>query len=205
MMNGKLQTSLVTLGVILAMGLGVMIPGPAGAHCDALDGPVVIDAGQALEKGDVTPVLKWVRPSDENAIRQAFTQTSAVRALSPEAKELADRSFFETLVRIHRAGEGAPYTGLQPAGQVAPPIAKADLALKKGTVDELAKAIAQHTEHGIRERFARTVEASKHADQSVNAGRDYVEAYVTYIHYVEGIVDAVHKTSPHDEGGGHVH
>jgi len=35
------------------------------------------------------------------------------------------------------------------------------------------------------------VEARKHADESVEAGRKYVAAYVEYIHYVEGIRGAV--------------
>jgi hypothetical protein len=46
-----------------------------------------------------------------------FTKTLAVRKQSKEAKELADMYFFETLVRIHCAGEGAPYTGLKPVKQ----------------------------------------------------------------------------------------
>jgi hypothetical protein len=84
------------------------------AHCDTLDGPVVQTARTALEKGDITPLLKWVRVEDEKEIKDAFEKTLAVRRKGAEAKELADMYFFETLVRIHRAGEGAPYTGLKP-------------------------------------------------------------------------------------------
>jgi hypothetical protein len=40
-----------------------------------------------------------------------------VRTLDLEAKALADRYFFETLVRLYRAGEGAAYKGLKPAGR----------------------------------------------------------------------------------------
>src|SRR5512138_2915043 len=88
-------------------------PRPAAAHCDTMGGPVIADAKVALAKGDLTPVLKWVKPENEPEVRTAFTQTLKVRAQGPEARELADRYFFETLVRIHRAGEGAPYTGLK--------------------------------------------------------------------------------------------
>jgi len=35
------------------------------AHCDTLDGPVIKDARTALEKDDITPVLKWVQKKDE--------------------------------------------------------------------------------------------------------------------------------------------
>lgn len=167
------------------------------AHCDTLDGPVVGDARLALAAGDITPILKWVQAKDEAQIREAFANTLIVRKLSTESQQLADTYFFETLVRIHRAGEGAPYTGLKPAGKVEPAIAKADLALEKGEVDALAKAIAQHTQKGIRDRFATAANARKHADDSVEAGRDYVEAYVTYVHYVEGVVQAVQGPQHH--------
>jgi hypothetical protein len=93
--------------------------------------------------------------------------------------------FFETLVRIHRAGEGAPYTGLKPAGQVEPSIAAADKAIETGSPDQLVKMITDASAAGIRERFNRVRETKKHADKSVAAGREFVEAYVDFTHYVE--------------------
>jgi hypothetical protein len=51
---------LVVLMMLSMLALGVwLVPRIAGAHCDTLDGPVVMTAKAALEKGDVTPVLKW--------------------------------------------------------------------------------------------------------------------------------------------------
>lgn len=95
-----------------------------------MDGPVILAARAALEQKDITPVLKWVQKDDEGQIKAAFTRTLAVRAKGPEARDLADQFFFETLVRIHRAGEGAPYTGLKPAGTpVEPAIEAADKAI----------------------------------------------------------------------------
>lgn len=171
---------------VVVVGLFVWcIPVSAGAHCDTLDGPVITTAKIALEKGDVTPVLKWVRKQDEPEIRELFKKTRSVRTKGPEARELADRYFFETLVRIHRAGEGAPYTGLQPAGSVEPSIAAADKALETGSADRLVTMITDAIAKGIRERFAHVVETKKHADESVEAGRKFVEAYVDYTHYVE--------------------
>ena len=87
------------------------------AHCDGMDGPVVRAAQKALEAGDVNLVLIWVQKKDEQTIKDAFQKTLEVRKLDPKARELADMYFFETLVRIHRAGEGESYTGIKPAGQ----------------------------------------------------------------------------------------
>jgi hypothetical protein len=75
-----------------------------------MDGPVVNTARMALEKGEVTPVLKWVRKKDEDEIKEQFQKTLIDRKQGKEAKELADRYFFETLVSLRRAGEGAPFT-----------------------------------------------------------------------------------------------
>jgi hypothetical protein len=88
----------------------------------------------ALAAGDVTPVLKWVPVNDEQLIRTAFQNTMQVRKLGGQAQKLADMYFFETLVRIHRAGEGASYTGLKPGAEIDPAIAMADEALESGSV-----------------------------------------------------------------------
>lgn len=200
---------LAGLGMGIVVGLAALLfPGAAAAHCDTLDGPVIADARAALDAGEITPALKWIRAGDEHELREAFARSQAVRRLDAQARALADTYFFETLVRIHRAGEGAPYTGLKPAGTVEPVIAKADQALAKGSVDELARAIAGHAEAGIRERFQHALETGKHAGDNVAAGRDYVAAYVTYVHYVEGIVQAVHAAGQHGAAGkpaGHQH
>ena len=156
------------------------------AHCDTLDGPVVQTARIALEKGDITPLLKWVKADDEKEIRAAFQKTLVVRTKGAEAKELADMYFFETLVRIHRAGEGAPYTGLKPGAAVDPAVALADKALESGSVDKLVGVLSEAMSNGIRERFHHASETRKHADDSVAAGREYVKAYVIFTHYVEG-------------------
>jgi len=154
------------------------------AHCDTLDGPVIQDARAALEKGDVTPVLKWVKKEDEAEIKTAFDKALVEGNTN---KETADMSFFETLVRVHRAGEGADFTGLKPAGAVEPAIAKADKAIENGSVDELASKVGNVIVDGIKQRFDKLMEARKHMNDSVEDGRKYVAAYVEYVHYVEGI------------------
>ena len=176
----------------------------AAAHCDSIDGPVVRDARAALEKRDPTAVLKWVMPEREQEIRAAFIEVLAVRNLGAEARQLADRYFFETLVRVHRAGEGEAFTGLKAAGSVDPAIAIADRALESNSAATLSKEAAELIEAGIRRRFDVALERRKHAADSVEAGRAYVAAYVDYIHFVEsahhlGQRGASHKHADFDE------
>ena len=166
----------------------LVLPLHVSAHCDTMDGPVVAAAKIALEKGDVTPTLKWVKPEQETEIRGAFQKTLIVRRQSAEAKELADLYFFETLVRVHRAGEGEPYAGLKPAGTaVEPVVAAADKSIADGNATSLMKDITGAIDSGIQKRFARVMETKKHADESVAAGREYVAAYIEFVHYIESL------------------
>lgn len=171
--------TLLTVGFVLLASISLFFPKSAAAHCDTMDGPVVKAAEIALAKGDVTPVLKWVQKDDEEEIHRAFNRTLSVRNTSSEARELADMYFFETLVRIHRAGEGAPYTGLKPAGtKIDPVIDEADRALGLASVDNLTTAVQQVVVQGIKKRFKHALESKVHAEESVEAGREFVEAYV---------------------------
>ena len=181
---------------ILATGLWVFLAGSVFAHCDTTSGPVIPEAKAALEKGDVTSILKWVKPDKEAEIKTAFTKAVAVRTNGLEAQELADQYFLETLVRLHRAGEGAPYTGIKDA-PVEPIVALADKALAGGSADEMIAKINGHVAGAIREKFESALEAKKNKDNSVEAGRKFVEAYVTYMHYVEGIHTAVMAAGAH--------
>ncbi|HOB73025.1 MAG TPA: DUF6448 family protein [Phycisphaerae bacterium] len=177
--------------VALAVSAGLVGTAPALAHCDGLDGPVVNAARQALTAQDVNLVLIWVQEKDESEIRKAFEKTLAVRKLSEEARDLADMYFFETLVRIHRAGEGAPYTGLKPAGRdLGPAIPAADRAVAEGSSDAVGKLLIEALTHGLHERFQRVAAAKRHVTHSVKAGREFVKAYVDFLHYVERVHEA---------------
>ena len=177
--------------ICLALATITLSSARAVAHCDGLDGPVVAAARTALERRDVRHALIWVQAADEAAIRSAFERTLAVRRLSPLARELADTYFFETLVRIHRAGEGAPYTGLKPAGRdLGPAIPAADRALATGDSEPLLRLLCDAAERGVRERFAEARAAQAHPTSDVRAGREYVEKYVTFIHHVEQLYAA---------------
>lgn len=190
----KRHLVIVVAGLVALM---MAMPVHVRAHCDTLDGPVVSSAKAALEKGDVTPVLKWVRSSDEKEIKEIFQKTLAARRSGPEAKEIADRYFFETLVRIHRAGEGAPYTGLK-AGPAEPIIAAVDKGLDTGSIDKVVKHVTSEVSEGIKKRFNETLERKKHADDNVAAGRKFVEAYVDLTHYVERLYNDAGGQADHD-------
>lgn len=195
----KIAAAVAAMGLLaLVLGRGI-----AWGHCDTMDGPVIADAKAAMEKGDVTGILKWVQRNKEGEIRDAFKKAMAVRAKGPEAKELADMYFFETLVRVHREDEGAPYTGLKPSGTpLEAGVGESDKALEIGNADALVKAATDAVAEGIRHRFAEAVEARKRANESVDAGRKYVAAYVEYVHHVERIfADAKGNTHAHREEG----
>lgn len=170
----------------LASGLLLFFSSNALGHCDGLDGPVVKAAQAALAAGRVELALIWVQPNDEAEIRKVFRRTLAVRKLGADARELADLHFFETLVRLHRAGEGAPYTGLKPAGRdPGAAIRAADAAVATGSAEPLAKLLLESVEHGLHEQFARVRKTAGFAPDDVRAGREHVKAYVEFVHYVE--------------------
>lgn len=162
---------------------------PALAHCDTMSGPVVSAARIALKNGDVTPVLRWVQPQVESEVRAAFERTIAVRSKGPEAAALADQWFFETLVRLHRQGEGEPFIALrdEPAEPV---LALADAAIAEKSSEQLKKMLIGDLTTSIDVKFRDVLEAKKHADESVDNGRRYVAAYVAFMHAIE----AMHAT-----------
>lgn len=197
----KQTVSQVVVGAVAVMALAAW-PGRVEAHCDTLDGPVVKAARTALARQDVTPVLRWVSPQDEPEIRAAFDRTLRVRKMGADAEAMADRWFFETLVRVHRVGEGAPYLGLQPAGSVEPGIALADQAIEKGSPDALVKEVTSAVAKGIRMRFDETAAAARRAEASVQDGRAFVARYVELIHYVERLhLAATTSAADHKEPG----
>ncbi len=205
------KTSIFTSLTVLAILFTIVLFGSnrVFAHCDGMDGPVVSAAKEALGTGNVNLVLIWVQKKDEGEIKKAFQKTLAVRKLNPEARELADMYFFETLVRIHRAGEGAPYTGLKPAGRdLGPAIPAADKAVVDGKIEPVIKLLTDKMRDGINEYFRHVTAKKNFKKDDVEAGRKYIEAYVIFIHYVEGLYEAakeaVHGHYPeHEEGGGH--
>ena len=165
-------------------------PNTGFAHCDGLDGPVVKAAQRALDSGELNSVLIWVAQSNEAEIKSLFEKTLAVRQLNAQAKELADLYFFETLVRIHRASEGAPYTGLKPVGRdLGPAITAADRALETRSLRELLSILTETVTEGITDRFKEVVAKDNFSSDDIEGGRRYVKAYVEFLDYVETLYE----------------
>jgi hypothetical protein len=171
-------------------------------HCDGMDGPVVKAAQRALETGNANHVLIWVPRQGETEIVAAFQKTLAVRKAGPEARELADRFFFETVVRIHRAGEGEPFTGLKPTGtDFGIAVTASDKALADGAVDPVVKLVTNAAAEGIQEQFRRVTASRNFKVDDLDAGREYVAKYVEYVHYVKRLYDAAKGPTADHSGG----
>ena len=176
-------------------------------HCDSMDGPVVKAAMKALDNGDVKAVLPFVPREGEAEVTAAFEKVIKARAQSPEAKEVADKHFFETVVRIHRAGEGAPFTGLKPAGLGHGPVVPvAEKAIETKSPEELVKLLTDTVEAQIRGRFEHVMHLKREASvgQGVNEMREYVEAMLSLEVYSHKLYECAHS-EPHGEGAHHEH
>ncbi len=164
------------------------------AHCDTMDGPVIKDANIAISENNINYVLKWVQPQYESEIKDAFTLAMKVRNLNPDARIVAERYFFETLVRLHRSGEGVPFTGVKPSGTpVDEKIAAADKSIESGTLSPLKGLVAGEILPELEKRFLKVMSLKGFDVNDVKAGREYVEAYIQFFKFAEG------------EDEGHIH
>ncbi|MBW6498752.1 MAG: hypothetical protein K0B09_10205 [Bacteroidales bacterium] len=190
----SLQTILSLAFVSLFMIFGSL---PALAHCDSYDGPVIKDAARALETNNVNLILKWITDEQEQQIIPLFNKTYNLKNGDKEVYAIVEKHFFETLVRLHRETEGAPYTGLKPAGTTKQIIQMTDKALAEGNVDDFLVKFNSHINKVIREKYQKVAELNKVKDNSTEQGRAFVEAYVDYTHTVEALHDVL------EHGGGH--
>lgn len=166
------------------------------SHCDTIDGPVIATAKNALKTSNVNLVLPWVPKADEQGVRDAFRQAVEVRKLGPEAQQFADQYFFETLVRLHRAGEGVPYTGLKPVPREADAaVMKGDEALKTGSPAAVEQFLIDAVQDGVKRHFRQLRDAALYDSNDIDAARRYVQQYVQWIHYIEN----VHSAASRDE------
>jgi len=201
----RTSRALSTIALAGALALGSLaLPGLAHAHCDTMDGPVVLAAQRALASGELEPLLIWVREQDEAEVRHAFDHVRRVRELGGDAATLADRFFFETVVRLHREGEGEPYTGLKPAGtDVGRAVPAGDRALESGSVEELRALLHTIVDERLDELFADAYARSDFAPSDVAAGREFVAAYVEFQHFGELLEALAAGHHGHDTPAGH--
>lgn len=167
-------------------------------HCDTMDGPVVKAARIALERGNVNLILPYAPAQAEDELRRAFERTMRVRLLGPEAKEAVDYWFFETAVRLHREGEGAPYTGLKPAGlDEGPVVPRAEKAIETGELEPLTTFLCHALQDQLHERFQAAMARKRYDENDVAAARAYVEAYLGFVVYAHSINTAM-SAAPHE-------
>ncbi len=179
-----------------------LFPATSFAHCDSYDGPVIKDAYKALETNDVNLVLKWIDKEQENEIKSLFSKTYSLKNSDMEIYQIVEKHFLETLVRLHRETEGAPYTGLKPAGSTKAIITLTDKAITSQNVDDLAQKLNGHIEKVIKEKYHQVVSLYNSKDESPEIGRAYVKAYVDYTHTLEAIHDILEYGGSHQ---GHNH
>ena len=191
--KSRLQSILSILFVSIFMVLGSL---PATAHCDSYDGPTIKDAIKALETNNVKLVLKWITPDQEKDVIPLFNKTYALKSGDKEVYNIVEKHFFETLVRLHRETEGAPYTGLKPAGTTKAIIQLSDQAIESKDIDALLVKLNNHIGKVIREKYEKVAVLDKLKNDSPEKGREFVKAYVDYTHTLEAIHDII------EQGGG---
>lgn len=175
----------------------------AQAHCDSVDGPVAKAAQKALDAGNVNLALPFAPAKAEPELKAAFAQSLKVRTLSPQAKALADRAFIEVTVRLHRAGEGAAYTGLKPAGlDYGPAIPAAERAIATGDLAKVKALIDEEIQHGLHARLSHVREAQQASIEpmtadDVAAARARASAELGFVTYVESLRQAAHGAAGH--------
>ncbi|MCK9400672.1 MAG: DUF6448 family protein [Bacteroidales bacterium] len=175
---------------ILILGLLLGINEALYAHCDTMDGPLIADAKQAIEQNNVNYTLKWVPAAHEKEIKDAFDLMMKVRGFSTDAKVLAETYFFETLVRIHRAGEGVPFTGVKPSGiPIDEKVLAADKSIEVGNLSPLEGMVSKDDMPELTKRFDKVMSLKKFDVNNVEAGREYIEAYVQFFKFAEGEVE----------------
>ena len=170
----------------------------ASAHCDSYDGPALVDAEKALLTNNVDLILKWIDVDMEDEVVPLFHKTYSLKNGDKEIYEIVKKHFFETFIRLHREMEGAPFTGLKPAGTTAHITVMSDKALETGDFKNLLKVLNNHINSQLQEKYDKTKALYKVKDNSVEEGRAYVEAYVDYTHSLEAVHDILSGDVAHN-------
>lgn len=169
-------------------------------HCDTRDGPIVKAAKRALEMENINLILIWIPKSAEKELREAFGRALRIRRRGKDVQDLADDWFFETAVRLHRTGEGAPYTGLKPTGlDEGPIVPRAERAIDTGDPKDVISYVAQSVEKDLQKRFNDVVAKKRYDENNVEAGRAYVQAYINFVVYAHHLYEFIQSGMGHRE------
>lgn len=179
-------------------------------HCDTMDGPVVRAAMRALELGNVNVALPWVYAGGEDEVRHAFERSMRARASGGEAAKVADQWFFETIVRVHRRGEGAAFEGVKPAGlDQGPVLAPAEQAIETGDPSQVEHVLLDTLRHGVRRRLEAARATRAYDVNDVPAARRHVNAVLDLELYAHHAYEALAAGHAHREASetktAHVH
>ncbi len=81
---------------------------------------------------------------------------------------------------VRRAGEGAPFTGLKPAGlDEGPVVPRAERAIETGDPREVVGFVLHAVEEDLQRRFRDVMAKKQYAVDDVEGGRAYVQASST--------------------------
>ncbi len=170
-------------------------------HCDTMDGPVVKAARRALETGNINLILPWVHKESEQELKQAFERSLSARrgTTSYESRELADLWFSETSVRLHRQGEGAPYTGIKPSGTLESlAVPMADEAIETANPEKVIDFLTDAAKEELHKRFEHAISKKKVFDENnVEAARDYVQAMLEFVLFAGHLYEYIESGGSH--------
>lgn len=189
----------LTLTFLLFLIFG-FIGTEARAHCDRKNGPVALAAREALQTENFEKIMIWVGKEQENELREKFQQSLQVYRKGGESKDLAEEFFMETSVRLHREAEGMPYTGLKEAQPNPEDIEAAEKALDSGNIDPVVDLLSKKIEEKVTFWFNEARKAEKRKNNSIEAGRDWVDTYVKYIIYTHSLYQTIEQGPPHGVG-----
>lgn len=188
---------------ILAMALlAVLLPaGPALAHCDSVNGPVVTAARQALAQNDVKLILPYIKAADETELTAAFSKAREAMAQGGKGAELAELWFAETAVRLHRQGEGEPYTGLKYETDYGPALEAAEQAVETGNLNKVTAVLTDAIKGELAAKYQVILETRERAakEGTVEAKREAVEAELMFEVYVHELGETIKGGEPHGE------
>ena len=189
-------TGMATLFVLLT----ALLPAAAQAHCDRVNGPVAADAREALQSGQIAPVAIWVGPDEMAELESVFQQSLAAYQMGGDAKEIAEQYFMSTAVRLHRMAEGFPFTGLKPAQPLPEDIALAEQALETGELQPVTDFLAEEMRAQTERLFQQVLKERAEKSESIEAGREWADAYVQYVIFVHDLYKRISSGAPHGIG-----